>query len=69
MGRGFLDQGAPAMRERHVYPAEKIPEVDLLLDRTWLNSIYPRSVETDEECRGATSTVRNNAEIPTLLRT
>jgi RNA polymerase sigma factor (sigma-70 family) len=45
--------------------SEKIPEIDVLSDRTWFNSIYPRSVETDEECRRAMSVVRANAEGPT----
>jgi RNA polymerase sigma factor (sigma-70 family) len=47
------------------HPSEKIPEVDRLPERTWLNSMYPYPAETDEECRRAMSVVRANADAPT----
>ncbi len=66
-----LDQVWPARAKRlkkwlEENPSEKIPEIELLRDRTWLNSIYPNPVETDEECRRAMCTVRANADSPTL---
>ncbi len=42
-------------------PSERIPELDSLPERSWMNSIYPFSVESDEECRRAMSVVRENA--------
>jgi RNA polymerase sigma factor (sigma-70 family) len=44
------------------HPSEKIPELYLLPERSWLNSIYPIPVENDEECRRAMSIVRANAK-------
>jgi len=65
-----LEQVWPARAKRlkqwlEANPSEKIPEVDRIPDRLWLNSIYPIPVETDEECRHAMSLVRANAEGPT----
>jgi RNA polymerase sigma factor (sigma-70 family) len=47
-------------------PSEKIPEVDLVPERLWIDSIYPIPLETDEECRRAMSVVRANAQGSTL---
>ena len=47
------------------HPSEKVPELNFVLERQWLNSIYPIPVETDEECRRAISIVRLNAESST----
>ena len=46
-------------------PAQKTPELSLLPDRLWLDSLqYP--LETEEECRRAASTARANAEGPVI---
>jgi RNA polymerase sigma factor (sigma-70 family) len=47
------------------HPSEKVPELDRLPDRSWLNSMYPFSAETDEECRRAMSVARANADATT----
>jgi hypothetical protein len=47
------------------HPSEIIPELARMPDKTWLNSIYPNALETDEDCRSAMSVIRDNAESPT----
>jgi RNA polymerase sigma factor (sigma-70 family) len=48
------------------HPAETIPELAFLSDSTWLTSIYPYPMETDEECRRCMSILRANAEGRTI---
>jgi RNA polymerase sigma factor (sigma-70 family) len=43
-------------------PSEKIPELQFLTDRDWLNSIYPHTFATPEEYSQAMSMVRANAQ-------
>src|SRR6185369_2528830 len=47
-------------------PAGRIPELQFLSDQDWIDSIYPNSLSSDEECRRAMSTVRANAELRAL---
>jgi len=47
-------------------PAGKIPELQFLTDQNWIESIYPLTLGSDEECRRAMSTVRANAELRVL---
>ena len=49
-----------------VNPAGKIPELQFLTDQNWIESIYPLTLSSDEECRRAMSTVRANAELRVL---
>jgi hypothetical protein len=42
-------------------PSEQTPELRFLTERDWLNSIYPHTLETSEDCRRAMSLVRANA--------
>ena len=43
-------------------PAGKIPELQFLGDQDWIDSIYPNTLSSDEECRRAMSIIRANAE-------
>jgi len=43
-------------------PAGKIPELQFLGEQDWIDSIYPNTLSSDEECRRAMSIVRANAE-------
>jgi len=43
-------------------PAGKIPELQFLGDQDWIDSIYPSTLSSDEECRRAMSIIRANAE-------
>ena len=43
-------------------PAGKIPELQFLGDQDWIESIYPNTLSSDEECRRAMSIIRANAE-------
>ena len=47
-------------------PAGKIPELQFLGDQDWIDSIYPNTLSSDEECRRAMSTVRANGELRVL---
>jgi len=47
------------------HPSEAIPELSQLPDKTWINSIYPFALETDDDYRQAMAVVRDNAESPT----
>jgi RNA polymerase sigma factor (sigma-70 family) len=47
-------------------PAGRIPELQFLSDQDWINSIYPNTLSSDEECRRAMSSVRVNAELRVL---
>lgn len=49
------------------HPSEKIPELSRLPDKSWINSIYPNALETDDDCRRAVTVVRDNAEAPTRI--
>ncbi len=48
------------------HPAEKIPEMRLVDDQTWVDAIYPMTLESDQESREAMSTLRANAELRAL---
>jgi len=47
-------------------PAGRIPELQFLTDEDWINSIYPSTLSSDEECRRAMSAIRANAELRVL---
>ena len=47
-------------------PAGKIPELQFLSDQEWIDSIYPNTLSSDEECRQAMSIIRANAEARVL---
>ena len=47
-------------------PAGRIPELQFLGDQDWIDSIYPNTLSSDEECRRAMSTVRANGELRVL---
>jgi hypothetical protein len=49
-----------------VNPTGKIPELQFLTDQDWINSIYPNTLSSDEECRRAMSSIRANAELRVL---
>ena len=49
-----------------VNPSEKIPELQLLTEDDWLDSIHPLTLDTAEEYSRAMSTVRANAELRML---
>jgi RNA polymerase sigma factor (sigma-70 family) len=51
-----------------VNPSERIPELQLLTERDWLDSIYPHTLETDEAYARAISSVRGNAELKIMDR-
>jgi len=44
-------------------PSEKIPELQFVDDRNWMNTIYPHTLETADECRVSMSRVRSTAEL------
>jgi RNA polymerase sigma factor (sigma-70 family) len=51
-----------------VNPSEKIPELQFLTERDWLDLIYPHTLETDEAYARAISSVRGNAELKIIDR-
>jgi len=44
-------------------PSEKIPELQFLDDVNWMNTIYPHTLETADECRVSMSEVRSTAQL------
>src|SRR6266545_7144347 len=44
-------------------PSENIPELQYLGDVNWMNSIYPHTLETADECRVDMSHVRSSAQL------
>jgi RNA polymerase sigma factor (sigma-70 family) len=44
-------------------PSEKIPELQFLDEVNWMNTIYPHTLETADECRVSMSEVRSTAQL------
>ena len=44
-------------------PSQKIPELQFVSENNWIDAVYPRQLETEEEYRRAMSLVRANAEM------
>jgi hypothetical protein len=68
MAQEWTERGRQLRQWVEEHPAEKIPELQFLTDRDWVDAVYPSRLETEEEYHRALSTLRSNGELRFLDR-